>query len=85
MHICVIRFSFGIFHQALAINPDQVEMSVKEVIWITFTWWVSHKRHSQSFTSLQVTDFSYSWKPSLKLWVVRIASVAKTKFRMEVK
>lgn len=37
MHICVIRFSFGIFHQALAINPDQVDMSVKGVIWITFT------------------------------------------------
>ena len=38
MHICVIRFSFGIFHQALVTKPDQVDISVKGVIWITFTW-----------------------------------------------
>lgn len=46
MHICVIRFSFGIFHQALVTKPDQVDISGKEWSGLPSHEQVSHKRQS---------------------------------------
>lgn len=89
MCICVIKFSLGLPFplEASVTKPDQADTSEQRVIWIAFTWTGVLARDKVKGLAHHklIIDFFALGSQVLKLRVLRIASVAKAKFRIGVK
>lgn len=87
MCICVIKFSFGISHSASVTKPDQVDTSVRglNLDCIHMNRCPARDKVKGLSHHKLIIDFFTLGSQVLKLRVLRNASVAKAKFRKEVK